>query len=91
MRERGEAIDGEEKGTVMPSNSHHFVRPASEAERAFLESLIGADYERCHPGEALEHIKLRSAFSREDKGLLRDWMALAAVRAAVEHQMEMAA
>lgn len=75
----------------MLSNSHHFVRPASESERAFLESLIRADYERCHAGEALEHVKLRSAFSREDKGLLRDWMAVAAVRAAAGHQMEMAA
>lgn len=75
----------------MPSNSHNFIRPASESERAFLESIIRADYERCHPGEALEDIKLRSAFSKEDKGLLRDWMAVAAVRAAAEHQMEMAA
>lgn len=75
----------------MPSNSHKFVCPASESERAYLESLIRADYERCHPGEALEDMKLRSAFSKEDKGLLRDWMAVAAVRAAAEHQMEMAA
>jgi len=75
----------------MPSNSHNFVCPASESERAYLESLIRADYERCHPGEALQDMKLRSAFSKEDKGLLRDWMAVAAVRAAAEHQMEMAA
>lgn len=79
------------KGTVMPSNSHNFVCPASESERAFLESLIRADYERCHPGEALEDIKSRSAFSKEDKGLLRDWMAVAAVRAAAEQQMKIAA
>src|SRR5664280_1609825 len=52
----------------MPSNSHNFVCPASESERAYLESLIRADYERCHPGEALEDMKLRSAFSKEDRG-----------------------
>ncbi len=75
----------------MPSNLHNFVCPASETERAYLESLIRLDYERCHPGEALEDMKLRSAFSKEDKGLLRDWMAVAAVRAAAEHQMDMAA
>ena len=75
----------------MPSNSHNFVCPASESERAYLESLIRADYERCHPGEALEDMKLRSAFSKEDRGLLRDWMAVAAVRAAAEQQMKIAA
>ena len=75
----------------MPINSHNFVCPASESERAYLESLIRADYERCHPGEALEDMKLRSAFSKEDRGLLRDWMAVAAVRAAAGRQMEMAA
>ena len=75
----------------MPSNSHNFVCPASESERAYLESLIRADYERCHPGEALEDMKLRSAFSKEDRGLLRDWIAVAAVRAAAEQQMKIAA
>ena len=75
----------------MPSNSHNFVCPASESERAYLESLIRADYERCHPGEALDDMKLRSAFSKEDRGLLRDWMAVAAVRAAAEQQMKIAA
>ena len=75
----------------MPSNSHNFVCLASESERAYLESLIRADYERCHPGEALEDIKLRSAFSKEDRGLLCDWMAVAAMRAAAEQQMKIAA
>lgn len=86
-----QAIDGEEREPSMPSNSYNFVCPASESERAYLESLIRVDYERCHPGEVLEDMKSRSAFSKEDKGLLRDWMAVAAVRAAAEHQMEMAA
>ena len=69
----------------MLSNSHNSVRPASEPERAYLESLIRADYEHCHPGETFEDMKRRASFSKEDKGLLRDWMAVAAVRAAAGH------
>lgn len=65
----------------MLSNSYHFVCPANEAERAYLESLICEDFERCHAGETLEDIKRRVSFSKEDKGLLRDWMAVAAKRA----------
>lgn len=65
----------------MLSNSHHYVRPTTDAERACLESLIREDFERCHPGEALEDSKRRALFSKEDKGLLRDWMAVAARRA----------
>jgi hypothetical protein len=68
----------------MLSNSHDYVRPASEAERTYLEQLIRADFARCHPGETLEDIKRRACFSKEDKGLLRDWMAVAAIRAATD-------
>lgn len=68
----------------MLSNSYHYVRPANEAERAYLESLIREDFERCHPGESLEDVKRRASFSKEDKGLLRDWMAVAATRAAAD-------
>ncbi|MDH6257598.1 hypothetical protein [Bradyrhizobium sp. BR13661] len=70
----------------MLSNSYHHVRPADEAERAYLESLIQADIVRCHPGETLEDIKRRAAFSKEDKGLLRDWMGVAAMRAAIDRK-----
>ena len=66
----------------MLSNSHNYVRPADEAERAYLESIIFNDFARCHPSETLEDIKRRASFSKEDKGLLRDWMAVAAIRAA---------
>ncbi len=65
----------------MLSNSCHHVRPANEAERAYLESLIREDLERCHPGETLEDLKRRASFAKEDKGLIRDWMAVAAKRA----------
>lgn len=64
------------------SSSRDYVRPATEAERIYLESLIREDYERCHPGETFEDMKRRSAYLKDDKGLLRDWMAIAARRAA---------
>jgi hypothetical protein len=51
-------------------------------ETTYLESLIREDFERCHPGETLEDLKRRASFSKEDRGLLRDWMAVAAARAA---------
>ncbi len=69
----------------MLSDAYHYVQPASEAERAYLESLIRDDFERCHPGETLADVKRRASFSKEDKGLLRDWMAVAAARAAADH------
>jgi hypothetical protein len=65
----------------MLSNSHEFVRPADEAERTYLESLVRADYDRSHPGETFDDMKRRRSFSKEDKGLYRDWMAIAAARA----------
>ena len=68
----------------MLSDSYHYVCPADETERAYLESLIREDFERCHPGETLEDIKRRASFSKEDKGLLRDWIAIAAIRAAAD-------
>jgi hypothetical protein len=57
---------------------------ASEEEVARLQSLIREDYERCHPGESLDDLKRRASFSKEDRGLLRDWMTIAARRAAAK-------
>ena len=68
----------------MLSNSNRHVRPTNEAAQAYLESLIREDFERCHPGETLDDIKRRASFSKEDKGLLRDWMAVAARRTAAD-------
>jgi hypothetical protein len=67
---------------AFPTSSNYDLRPASEEEGAYLESLIREDFERCHPGETLDDLKRRASFSKEDKGLLRDWMAIAASRAA---------
>ncbi len=64
----------------MLSDPYQHVRPASEAKRAYLESLIREDFERCHPGESLDDVRRRASFSKEDRGLLRDWMVVAARR-----------
>jgi hypothetical protein len=63
------------------SNSHDFVRPTDDDERTYLESLIREEYDRCRVGETFADMKRRMAFSREDQGLYRDWMAVAANRA----------
>ena len=68
----------------MPSSAYHDHQPASKDEQAYLESWIRADFEQCHPGETLEDLKRRASFSKEDKGLLRDWMAIAARRASTD-------
>jgi hypothetical protein len=65
-------------------NSYAALSSVNEEEAADLESLIRQDFERCHPGETLDDLKRRASFSKEDRGLLRDWMALAARRAAAE-------
>lgn len=65
----------------MLTNSHDFVRPSDDAERAYLESLVREEFDRCRVGETFDDMKRRMPFSREDQGLYREWMALAAVRA----------
>lgn len=67
----------------MPTNAKDHS-PASAQERNYLESLVRDDYERCHPGDTFEDLKRRASFSKEDRGLLRDWMAVAARRAGAE-------
>jgi len=66
----------------MLTDSYHYVLPNNEAEWKSLEAVIGTDFEKCHPGETLDDLRRRAAFSKEDKGLLRDWMAVATNRAA---------
>jgi hypothetical protein len=60
---------------VVPITSNHDHQSSGDEE---LESLIRRDYERCHPGDTFDDLKRRAAFSKEDRGLLRDWMAIAA-------------
>lgn len=57
------------------------IGPEDGDLRAYHESLIQADYDRCHPEDSFEFLKRRARFSKEDKGLLLDWMTVAAIRA----------
>ena len=52
-----------ERGIAIVSNSHDFVPPRDEAERAYLESLVREDYERCHAGQTLDDITRCASFS----------------------------
>lgn len=70
------------RAIALASKSQDFVPPRDEAERAYLESLVREDYARCHPGETLDDMKRRASFSKEDRGLYRDWLTIAAQRAA---------
>jgi len=56
--------------------------PHDAQDRAYLESLVRDDYDRCHPGETFDDMRRRASFSREDRGLYRDWLSVAAARAA---------
>jgi hypothetical protein len=49
-----------------------------EGERRYLESLVRTDYKRRHPDDSFEDLKRRAHFAKEDRGLLRDWLATAA-------------
>lgn len=51
-------------------------REPQEAER--IERIARESYERCHPDDTFDDLKRRAAFSREDQGLLRDWLEFAA-------------
>jgi hypothetical protein len=68
----------------MLSNAYHYECPANATERAYLESLIREDFDRCHPGETLDDVKRRASFLKEDRGILHDWMAVAATRDAAD-------
>ena len=49
-------------------------------ERRHLESLVRTNYEQCHPDDSFEDLKRRALFAKEDRGLLRDWLATALQR-----------
>lgn len=45
-----------------------------------FKSLVGRDYDRCHPGDSFADLERRARFTKEDKGLLADWLDLASRR-----------
>ena len=81
-----------EKGFHIYTNGiFNRIGPADEREWAYHELLIRADYECRHPGETFEDLKYRARFSKEDAGLLHDWMAVAAQRAEAKRREKAAA
>jgi hypothetical protein len=42
-----------------------------------IEATARADYERCHPDDTFDDLKRRARFSKEDRGLLDDWLSAA--------------
>lgn len=57
------------------------IEPENPELRTRYEALIREDFERSHPHDTLEALRHRARFSKEDQGLLRDWMDVAARRA----------
>lgn len=41
------------------------------------EAAARAAYDACHPADSFDDLKRRAVFSREDRFLLRDWLAAA--------------
>ncbi|MFA7637981.1 MAG: hypothetical protein WCY02_01600 [Parvibaculum sp.] len=48
--------------------------PATEHHAGIISHAM-REYEQCHPGDSFESLVERARFSKEDKGLLRDWLA----------------
>lgn len=46
---------------AMTTNSRQYLDSGGGWDRAYLESLIREDFERCHPGEPLEDLKRRAS------------------------------
>lgn len=70
-----------QESDVFAKNVIGETAPRGESECADAISSIRQHYDRCHPDDTFEDLKRRARFSKEDKGVLRDWMALAIERA----------
>lgn len=62
------------------------IGPDDPETRARLEALVAADFARYHPNDSFEGLKQRARFTKEDQGLLQDWMRVAAARARAAEQ-----
>lgn len=56
------------------------IGPSDPDEWRAIERAICRDYERSYPDDTFENLKARARFSKEDKGLLRDWMKIGAAK-----------
>jgi hypothetical protein len=66
---------------ISPHGLTQAIGPVDPALWTHYESIVAADFARARPGDSFEGLKSRARFSKEDKGLLRDWLAIAAARA----------
>lgn len=53
-------------------------RRAIGPDDPLIEAKAAAEYDRCHPDDSFADMKRRARFSKEDQGLLQDWLAAAA-------------
>jgi hypothetical protein len=53
-------------------------QPGARPSKADLERIAREAYDRCHPDDSFEDLRRRAAFSKEDRCLLRDWLACVA-------------
>lgn len=53
------------------------MRMNEELGEAAIDALARRLYDRCHPDDSFDEMRRRARFSKEDRGLLRDWRAAA--------------
>lgn len=53
------------------------MRVLQSLDREAIEKRAQAAYDSCHPDDSFADLKRRAPFSREDRCLLRDWLAAA--------------
>jgi hypothetical protein len=46
-----------------------------QARQQPIEEIARASSDACHPQDSFDDLKRRAAFSKEDRMLLRDWLA----------------
>lgn len=66
---RGRHPTADFKGQFMAHGKLHRIASGD------LEAKVAEAYERCHPEDTFGDLKARACFSKEDCGLLTDWIA----------------
>lgn len=51
-----------------------------QARQQRIEEIARTAYDRCHPQDSFKDLKHRAGFSKEDRMLLRDWLAAASAQ-----------
>jgi len=56
------------------------TRPLKDVEER-IEAIARETYDRCHPDDTFEALRHRAQFSKEDRGLLQQWLSFARAKA----------